>query len=593
MADHYHHALPFGAAIDGPGRLRFRLWAPDAPNVQLEIDGHTPVAMMPDGDGFVAATAPGGVGTRYAFRLPDGPAMPDPASRRQADDANGPSEIIDPLAYAWRHGGWRGRPWHEAVILEVHVGLCGGFVGVMDRLQGWRDLGITAIELMPIADFPGGRNWGYDGVLPFAPDAAYGTPDALKALVDAAHGLGLMVLLDVVYNHFGPDGNYLHAYASRFFRDDIQTPWGAAIDFRRQEVREFFIQNALMWIEEYRFDGLRFDAVHQISEPDFLDDMARTIRAATGPSRHVHLVLENERNGARHLAPGLFDAQWADDFHHCLHVLLTDEREGYYEDFTDRARLLARCLSEGFAYQGEVSPRYGKKRGEPSAHLPTTAFIICLQNHDQIGNRAFGDRLTTLAEPAALDAARALLLLCPFMPLLFMGDEWGTRTPFLYFTDHQDELADLVRDGRRREFQCFAAFADPERRALIPDPNAPATFAASTPDPAEAALPEHARILEQHRALLALRARFITPRIPGARSAGATVLSPRAVRASWRMGDGALLTIAINLGDKPVLIGQVRGALLYGTEERQALTIGEGALDPRSTAVFLAERDTA
>jgi maltooligosyltrehalose trehalohydrolase len=302
--------------------------------------------------------------------------------------------------------------------------------------------------------------------------------------------------------------------------------------------------------------------------------------------------MENERNAARHLAPGLFDAQWADDFHHCLHALLTGEREGYYEDFADAARLLARCLSEGFAYQGEVSPHSGKKRGEPSAHLPTTAFVVCLQNHDQIGNRAFGDRLTTLADPAALDAARALLLLCPFVPLLFMGDEWGTRTPFLYFTDHQDELADLVREGRRREFQRFAAFADPERRAQIPDPNAPATFAASTPDPAEAASPEHARILEQHRTLLAIRARFITPRIPGARSEGAAVLSPRAVRASWRMGDGALLTIAINLGDTPVPIGHVCGALLYGTEERQALIVGEGALDPCSTVVFLTEQGT-
>jgi maltooligosyltrehalose trehalohydrolase len=475
------------------------------------------------------------------------------------------------------------------VVYELHPGALGGFAGITKRLASLKELGITAIELMPIADFPGRHNWGYDGVLPFAPDAAYGTPDELKRLIDTARGLGMMVMLDVVYNHFGPDGNYLHAFAKRFFREDLQTPWGVAIDFRRDEVRDYFIQNALYWLMEYRFDGLRFDAVHAISEPDFLDDMARIIRATVEPGRHVHLVLEHEGNKASHLAPELFDAQWTDDLHHCLHVLLTDEAEGYYEDFQDAPRLLARCLAEGFAYQGEVSPHSGRPRGEPSAHLPTTSFVICLQNHDQIGNRAFGDRLTTLARPKALRAATALVLLAPFIPMLFMGEEWGAKAPFLFFTDHDAELAKLVREGRRKEFQKFAAFADPARRETIPDPNAATTFASSVPDPAEAEEPEHAAILGFHRDLLALRHRFIVPYLVGASSDGAEVIGPKAVVARWRLSNGALLTIAVNLDETPVPIVPPVGEMLYGTDDDMTLIVPEGALPGDSAVIYLAE----
>jgi maltooligosyltrehalose trehalohydrolase len=585
---HFVHELPFGAQPNGDGTTRFRLWAPTADRVALEIEGQGVIAMQPEKGGWLAAQAPCGAGARYRFRLPDGLAVPDPASRQQARDVHDMSVVVDPEAYAWRNA-WLGRPWHEAVVYELHPGAMGGFDGIRSRLAALKDLGITAIELMPIADFPGRHNWGYDGVLPYAPDAAYGSPEALKALIDAAHGMDLMVLLDVVYNHFGPDGNYLHAYAGSFFRDDIATPWGAAIDFRRPEVRDFFIQNALYWLMEYRFDGLRFDAVHAISEPDFLDQMATIIRRTVEPGRHVHLILEHEGNKASHLAPGLFDAQWTDDWHHCLHVMLTGEHEGYYEDFQDAARLLARCMVEGFAYQGELSPHSGKPRGEPSGGLPTTGFVVCLQNHDQIGNRAFGERLAQLAHPEALRAATALLLLSPFIPMLFMGEEWGTRTPFLFFTDHNAELAELVRDGRRKEFSRFSSFADPARRETIPDPNAATTFAASVPDPAEAQQPDHARILRLHGELLALRHRFVTPGIPGCVSEGAEVIGPKAVLGRWRLGNGALLTLAINLGDAPVAIGPLTGEMLYGTEEKMTRVVPDGALPACSTVAYLAE----
>ena len=447
----------------------------------------------------------------------------------------------------------------------------GGFAGVMARLPALAALGVTAVQLMPIAEFPGGRNWGYDGVLPYAPDCDYGTPEELKLLIDTAHGLGLMVFLDVVYNHFGPDGNYIGAYASGFYRHDLHTPWGDAIDFRRPQVQHYFIENALYWLTEYRFDGLRFDAVHAIRDPAFLQRMAATIRAGVGPKRQVHLIVENEENSAALLRSGPstagFDAQWADDFHHCVHVLLTGESEAYYEDFTDGpAQKLARCLAEGFAYQGEPSPHAdGKPRGELSGHLPPTAFVVCLQNHDQIGNRAMGERLQSQADPQALRAATALLLLMPQIPMIFMGEEWGATTPFLFFTSHNDELADLVREGRRREFAKFAAFTDPARRALIPDPNAATTFAASRPDPDEATKPEHAAWLELYTQLLRIRAAEIMPRMDGARSAGAEAIGGTAVQARWRMADDSLLTLMVNFGGSPIACATAPGRVLYAS----------------------------
>ncbi len=576
----------FGAQALSDGSTRFRLWAPSVPSVELEIVGGTTHWMTPGEDGWYELVAPCPAGTLYRYRLPDGQIVPDPASSLQAEDIDGASVVVDQQLFRWRHAEWLGRPWHEAIIYEIHAGTCGGFRGITRRLEYLRELGITAIELMPIADFPGARNWGYDGVLPYAPDTAYGTPDDLKTLIDTAHGMGLMVFLDVVYNHFGPDGNYLHAYASRFFNEGVHTPWGAAIDFRVREVADFFTENALYWLTDYRFDGLRFDAVHEITPAGFLDDMAAAIRRSLPTPRQVHLILEHEGNKVGHLA-GDFDAQWADDMHHCLHVLLTGENEGYYEDFQEPAALLARCLAEGFAYQGEISPHRGVARGEPSASLPTTAFVVCLQNHDQIGNRAFGERLSVLAEPSALRAATALLLLAPSIPMLFMGEEWGSVVPFLFFTSHQPQLADAVRAGRRAEFKRFAAFQDPKRREQIPDPNAPDTFEASIPDYVGERTPQQAAILELHRDLLALRRSHIIPRIPGTVSLRARPLGANGVRASWRMGDGAVLTIASNFGADNLDIEACPGLVLYEPRPGVAQAVSSGTLAPHATVAFL------
>ena len=567
----YHFTLPFGAEIHANGTTLFRIWAPSVDRVELAID-RSRRGMTREQGGWHALAMPAPAGTRYQFVLPDGLHVPDPVSRMQDKDVHGPSVVVDATEYDWQNWEWMGRPWHEAVVYEVHAGTMGGFRGIEEHLPELQRLGITAIEIMPIADFPGRHNWGYDGVLPYAPDRAYGTPDELKSLIDAAHGLGIMVMLDVVYNHFGPDGAYLHVYAKPFFREDIKTPWGAAIDFRRQEVQQYFVQNALYWLMEYRFDGLRFDAVHAISEEDFLIELAALIRRRVEPGRHVHLVLEHEGNRASLLGgPPRFDAQWADDFHHCLHVLLTGENEGYYADFQDATNQLARVLAEGFAYQGEVTPHGGKPRGEPSADLPVTAFVVGLQNHDQIGNRAMGERLTRLAEPAALNAATALLLLAPFIPMLFVGEEWASRSPFLYFTDHNKELAEAVREGRRAEFKHFSAFQDEAKRARIPDPNAPSTFAASIPEHSDAA---HFDFV---RRLLTLRRERIVPGIPGCRSAGAEAIGPGAVRAAWNMGNGRRLTLAINLGPEAVDPGMPAGDPLFATPDAAPDQLGPAA----------------
>jgi maltooligosyltrehalose trehalohydrolase len=524
-------------------------------------------------------------GTRYLYRLGSGLAVPDPASRAQANDVHDWSLVVDPTAYEWRTP-WLGRPWQQTVLYELHAGLLGGFRGVEKELPRLAALGITAIELMPVNDFPGRRNWGYDGVLPFAPDAAYGSPDDLKALVDAAHAHDMMMFLDVVYNHFGPDGNYLGSYAPQFFRDDLKTPWGPAIDFRRPEVRRFFTENAIYWLMEYRFDGLRFDAVHAISESEWLDEMAHAVREAVEPGRHVHLVLENEGNRASHLR-GDFDAQWNDDIHHVLHVFLTGERGGYYEDFAQgTAAKLARALSEGFVYQGEPSQhREGGERGTPSADLPPYAFVSFLQNHDQIGNRAFGERLTTLADPRALEAAIALQLLSPQIPLIFTGEETASEAPFLFFTDHHGPLADAVREGRRREFAKFPDFADPARRAKIPDPNDVGTFERSMPHPGGERGKSRSDL---YRRLLSLRAAEIVPRLLGSRSVGASVVGPAAVIAHWRLGDGTLFTLACNLGDREARLADHRfGQLLFESDADVAKHARAGTLAPYVTVAFL------
>jgi len=536
----------------GPDRARFDLWAPSCEAVGLELDGTAALPMQAVGDGWFSLEATAVPGARYRFRLDEARTAPDPAGRALAKDVHGWSVLVSEQPYPWRHADWAGRPWREAALYEAHAGLLGGFKGVADRLPDLARLGVTALQLMPVNAFSGARNWGYDGVLPYAVAPAYGAPEDLKALVDTAHGLGIMVLLDVVYNHFGPDGNYLPSYAGAFFDADRHTPWGPAIAFHRPPVARFFIDNALYWLETYKLDGLRFDAVHAIGDNGFLDAMAAEVRARI-VDRPIHLVLENEANDAARLTAG-FDAQWNDDFHNVVHVLLTGETSSYYQDFADRpAERLARCLAEGFIYQGQGSLNHeGRPRGVASGHLPPTAFVNFLQNHDQVGNRALGERLTCLVAPDRLRAAMGLLLLSPQIPMLFMGEEDGATEPFLFFTDFHDALADAVREGRRREFAKFPAFADPDARQAIPDPNAQATFEASRPRPG----PDAAawRALIGH--LLRLRREHLAPHLETAASLGAEAIGSKAVQARWRLGTKTF-TLAVNLGDKPVLLSRV------------------------------------
>jgi len=549
-----HGAFPISDGI-----THFSLWAPDADKVEISLGDGRIYPLKYQKDGWYSAQVECAAGAAYRYIINGKVRVPDPAARLQHGDAHGLSCVVD-QAYPWQTTSWRGLPWHQTVVYELHVGLIGGFSKVEKLLPSLARLGITAIELMPINEFPGTRNWGYDGVLPFAPEASYGTPNELKSLIDTAHSLGLMVFLDVVYNHFGPDGNYLGEYASGFFRHDIHTPWGAAIDFRKREVRDFFCENALMWLLDYRFDGLRLDAVHAISEKDFLVELAERVRSTIPPNRHVHLILENEDNTASLLEQG-FNAQWNDDGHNVLHHLLTGEDEGYYADFANSSTVkLARCLGEGFIYQGELN-HSGRYRGEPSAHLPPTAFVLFLQNHDQVGNRALGERLTQIADPNALKAAIALMLLSPMVPMLFMGEEWGEKHPFLYFTDHEDDLAKAVRDGRRAEFAHFTHFQDPSMRQQIPDPNAISTFLSSRieftgkiepGEQDESQQSEHERWWNFYQQLLALRHANIVPHLPGARSAGVTIIGPRAIRAAWILGNGSQLGIYLNLSQSPV-----------------------------------------
>jgi maltooligosyltrehalose trehalohydrolase len=567
------HTMPFGAELIGDGSTRFRLWAPSARQVELCIersDGAERIPLPGQPDGWYSAIVPAKAGACYKYRINGEIDVPDPASRYQPEDVHGPSEIVDPAAFVWSDEGWHGRPWEEAVLYELHVGSFtseGNFTGVQAHLEHLCELGVTAIELMPLADFPGARNWGYDGTLLYAPDGQYGRPEMLKALIDSAHGMGLMVFIDVVYNHFGPDGNYLSLYAAPFFTDRHHTPWGAAVNFDgvgSRTVRDFYIHNALYWLEEYHADGLRFDAVHAIrddSGPDILTELAQAVARGPGRSRHVHLVLEDDANRARYLRRNgsgwaLYDAQWNDDIHHAMHVIATGDTGGYYVDYADAPlKHLGRCLTEGYAYQGEPSRyRHGMPRGESCAGVPVTAFVAFLQNHDQVGNRAFGERITELAPLERLRALSAVFLLAPSPPLLFMGQEWSTRSPFPFFCDFGPELAKAVAEGRRREFARFPEFADADARARIPDPCDPATFARAVLDWRELKRRDAADWLAWHSDILRTRHREIVPRVrnlsPGA--GHYALLADRGLIAQWTLSDGVRLMLLANLSDAPV-----------------------------------------
>lgn len=567
-------AHSFGPRLTEKGAI-FRLWAPAAQRVDVVL-GDQAHPLKPGDDGwFAAEISDVKAGATYRFRIDGKTDVPDPGSRFQPDDINGPSQVIDHRTYAWRATDWRGRPWEETVLIETHVGTFtpqGTYRAMIDKLDHLVVTGITALELMPLADFAGKRNWGYDGVLWYAPDAMFGRPDDLKALIDEAHLRGLTVFLDVVYNHFGPEGNYIGQYAPSFF-GDAHTPWGSAINYHLPEVRDYAIENAVAWLRDYRFDGLRLDAVHAIPEQGeipMLHELSREVgKLAADTGRLIHLVLENDDNRATLLDPatnpprGKYRAQWNDDYHHAWHVLLTGEDKGYYSDYAPKPLdHIVRALGSGFAYQGQSSAhRDGAPRGEPSGELAPAAFVNFLQNHDQIGNRALGDRLETLAKPEAIEAALAVTLLAPMVPMLFQGEEWGSKVPFPFFCDFEGDLANAVRNGRKKEFaSAYEKYGDE-----IPDPLDESSFRSAFVDWGNRETTTGKKRLTLVRELLALRKQHIVPRLAGARFGKAEASDGGWLTAFWTMGDGSKLHLTANLSDKEIAATQsASGTTIWG-----------------------------
>jgi len=515
MSERAQLMRPQGAEII-EGGVSYRIWAPEKRQVEARIQpaadgGARSLLLIPEADGYHVVIDPQGIaGDRYQYVLDGAGPFADPSSRAQPDGVHGASMVIDHKAYTWQDIGWKSPPLRDLVLYEIHVGTFtpeGTFRAAIAKLPYLREIGINALQIMPVADFPGDRNWGYDGVNLFAPARCYGTPDDLRALVDAAHTHGIAVVLDVVYNHLGPDGNYLGAYSRFYFNEERHTPWGAALNFDGEQhaaVRDFFLSNAAYWLDEFHFDGLRLDATHAI-----LDESGQHLLAqisAVADARGAFTIAEDERNLAMIVSSdghGL-DAVYADDFCHTVQVALGDT--SYREDFEGSAAELADELRHGWHYRGKVSPQHGVPRGSESADLPPVCFALCISNHDQVGNRAFGERLHQLTSPEAYRAASALLLLAPYTPMLFMGQEWGANTPFLYFTAHNDELGRLVTEGRRKEFGRFPEFRDPEIVRTIPDPQSEETFTRSKIDWSELTRAPHTELLELHRECLRLRA---------------------------------------------------------------------------------------
>ena len=488
-------SAPVFGALRSQDGVTFTVWAPNAREVQLVLQdgaaaGTHPLARTDDGL-FTTWTRGASAGDRYGYRLDGSEPRPDPASRYQPDGVHGPSQVVDASRFEWHDGGWKARPARDLIVYELHAGTFspeGTFAGAQERLPYLRDLGVTAIELMPVADFAGNRNWGYDGVSLFAPSRAYGAPDDFRRLVDAAHAHGLSIILDVVYNHLGPEGACLPEFSSAYFTDRHRTPWGDAINLDAPGsaiVRRFILDNALHWIREYHVDGLRLDATHTLideSPRHIVQEIAQTVRAETGRPIVVHA--EDHRNLAAMIEDpaaggwGL-DGVWADDFHHVVRRMVAGDRDSYYADFTGDAWELATILRQGWLYTGGHSAHMTGPRGTDPSRLPMHRFVVCVQNHDQIGNRPMGDRLHHSIPAETWRAVSVLLLTAPMTPLLFMGQEWAASTPFQYFTDLEPGLGRQVTDGRRREFADFPAFADPAAREQIPDPQAETTFLSS------------------------------------------------------------------------------------------------------------------
>jgi maltooligosyltrehalose trehalohydrolase len=470
--------------------------------------------MEPNARGFFNVTVPSvGAGARYLYRLDGYVERPDPASRSQPDGVHGPSEVVDPTEFEWTDGAWFGHTLADYVIYELHVGTFtdeGTFDAIIPHLDGLRELGVTMIELMPVAQFPGSRNWGYDGVAVFAVQDSYGGPDGLRQLVDACHARGLGVILDVVYNHLGPEGNYLRDFGP-YFTDHYSTPWGDAVNFDRagsDQVRAFFIENALHWLDEYHIDAFRLDAVHAIfdqSATHFLEEFTTAVHEyAERAGRRVAVIAESDLNDARLIrsrdAGGYgMDAQWTDDFHHALYALLTGEREGYYRDYGS-AEHLARAMARGFVLTGQYSEYRDRRHGASHRLTDGRRFVVCTQNHDQVGNRALGDRPSTNLDLDQLKLAAGAILLTPFTPMLFMGEEYGETNPFQYFVSHTDpDLVEAVRSGRREEFKAF------NWQGEVPDPQAEETFERSKLQHELKSLPPNRELFAFYKELLRLR----------------------------------------------------------------------------------------
>ena len=572
---------------------RFRVWAPGRRTVKLVADGRT-LAMAPADQGWwEVSDESAGAGTRYGYSLDGGEVRPDPRSASQPDGVLGLSEVVDQAAYSWTDGGWKGMRLDEAVIYELHTGTFsqqGTFDGIIEHLPHLVWLGVDAIELMPVAEFSGDRGWGYDGVDLFAPHHAYGGPAGLKRLVDACHLAGLGVVMDAVYNHLGPVGNFLSEFGP-YFSDHHQTDWGAGFNFdgaASDDVRRFVLDNALMWIRDYHVDGLRLDAVHAIADDTplhILAQLAAEIEALGDELRRATFVIaESDLNDSRFVrsrdAGGYgFEAAWADDWHHAMHATLTGERTGYYEDFGSM-EILAKALRQGWAYDGEWSAHRRKMHGGSTAGLPPKAFVIAVQNHDQVGNRAAGDRLAALVDEGALKAAATLLLTAPFTPMLFQGEEWAASSPFQYFTDHADpKLGKAVSEGRRREFARFGW--DAER---VPDPQDPRTFDRSKLAWGELDEPFHRRMLEWYRELIRLRRRLPAP--GGSAGAGVRVQVDAEARTVAFDRDG--LSVRVNFGEKDWVSAISDGERVLMASDQAIRQDGGCVSVPPSNVVILA-----
>ncbi|TVQ30281.1 MAG: malto-oligosyltrehalose trehalohydrolase [Phycisphaeraceae bacterium] len=554
------HSL--GASLRDESVCDFLLWAPHGRRVELRLHGGAGrgVTMDRDAEGYHFARVEGvQAGDRYSYVIDGGAQRPDPASRLQPDGVHGPSAVMNP-DFPWKEQHWIGLPLAEYVIYELHVGAFtedGTFDAVIPRLDALQDLGVTAIELMPIAQFPGDRNWGYDGVQLFAAHSDYGGPDGLRRLIDACHARGLAVVLDVVYNHLGPEGNYLREFGP-YFTGSYATPWGEAINFDNagsDEVRRFFIENALFWIDDMRIDALRLDAVHAIRDHTartFLEDLSEAVHErAARLGRRIHLIAESCDNDPRLIIPQAdggvgMDAVWNDDFHHALHALLTGERQGYYADFGPIDHF-ARAMREGFVYTGQRSAYRGRRHGASSKGLPGERFVVFAQNHDQAGNRMQGERLSGLVSFEAQKLAAGATLLAPFVPLLFMGEEYGETAPFLFFVSHGDEsLIEAVRKGRREEFASFGWEGAP------PDPQDPSTFQRSRLNRALLEHPRHRMLLDLHRELLRLRREV--PALRELRTDRTEVSEPEGARALLvrRWADQCETVHMLNFSDEPL-----------------------------------------